>query len=60
MGIEIDIPNAKRILRELMEKGSLRLDAAEEEAVKRYDNPIVFDQAKMALRQEGPQPPKSA
>ena len=53
---------AKSILLDIMSREHLSLDDAEKRAVERYDNAIVFDQAKMALRQEEeePEPPKTA
>ena len=53
---------AKSILLDIMSRENLSLDAAEKKAVERYDNAIVFDQAKMALRQEAeePEPPRTA
>lgn len=51
---------ARRILLEIMSRENLSLKLAEEKAVERCGNAIIFDQAKMALRQEEPKPPKAA
>ena len=52
MSIEKDIPNAKRILLDIMKQERVNLVDAEKKAIELYGQAITFDQAKQALLQE--------
>lgn len=54
MSIEKDIPNAKKILWEIMSEQGVSVDEAYEQAVAKYGQSITFEMAKQAIKQEQP------